>query len=195
MYRTTNVPVHYLCTGTFVHKSSTEHLCKNGWRIFWTSVCYPFVHKWLTNISDVHLLSICAQTVDRYIGTKRKRKFNESQENNILGKCKQLSQEKKSNIGPIHWTANGQQTVVRCFSVQTVAWADLYPFAVRTSDVRLLSKTFCCVVSCEWWKKNNMHASLSRRIYQDNLLVPTSCCQATGRHVQELKDNNTMNKA
>ena len=25
----------------------------------------------------------------------------------------------------------GQQTVVRCFSAQTVAWADLYPFAVR----------------------------------------------------------------
>ena len=22
-----NVPVHYLCTGTFVHKSSSEYLC------------------------------------------------------------------------------------------------------------------------------------------------------------------------
>ena len=48
--------------------------------------------------------------VDRYIGTKRKRKFNENPENNTLGECKQLSHEKKSNIGPIRWTANGQQT-------------------------------------------------------------------------------------
>ena len=30
IYRTTNVPVHYLCTGTFVHKSSTKHSCTNG---------------------------------------------------------------------------------------------------------------------------------------------------------------------
>ena len=41
----------------------------------------------------------------------------------------------KSNIGPIRWTANGQQKVVRCVSAQTVAWADSYPFAVRLSDV------------------------------------------------------------
>ena len=46
----------------------------------------------------------------------------------------------------IHWTANRQQTVVQCFSAQTVAWADLYPIAVRTSDVRLLSEIFCCVL-------------------------------------------------
>ena len=68
----------------------------------------------------------------------------------------QLSQEKNSYIG--------QQTVNRCFSAQTVAWADLYPFAVRTSVnrllfacVRLLSDSFCWVshmgfvrcISCE----------------------------------------------
>ena len=42
---------------------------------------------------------------------------------------------KKSQIlcGLIHRTANGQQTVVRCFSARRVAWADLYPFAVQTS--------------------------------------------------------------
>ena len=55
-------------------------LCTNDWRIFRTSICCPFVHKRLANISDVHLLSVCAQTVGRYIGTKRKRKFNENQE-------------------------------------------------------------------------------------------------------------------
>ena len=31
-----------------------------------------------------------------------------------------------------------QQAVDRCFSTQTVAWSDLYPFAVRTSVNRLL---------------------------------------------------------
>ena len=72
----------------------------NGWRIFRTSVYYPFavrllsdvsndkcscalfvhwnifaqivnqtfVHKQLTNILDVSLLSVCAQTVDEYFG-------------------------------------------------------------------------------------------------------------------------------
>ena len=63
------------------------------------------------NISNVHSLSVCVQTVDRYIRTKRKKKFDENQENNILGECKQLSQEKKSNFGPIRLTANGQQTM------------------------------------------------------------------------------------
>ena len=52
MYRTTNVLVHYLCTVTFVHKSSTEHLCTNGWRILRTSVCCPFVHERLTDITE-----------------------------------------------------------------------------------------------------------------------------------------------
>ena len=94
--------------------------------------------KRLTNISDVRLLSVCVQTVDQHIGTKRKRKFNENQENDTLGECKQLSQEKSQTF--VRYV--GQQTVVRCFSAQTVAWADLYPFAVRTSDVRLLS--VCC---------------------------------------------------
>ena len=70
--------------------------------------CALLVHyKRLMNILDVSLLSVCTQAVDRYIVTKRKRKFNEIQENNTIGECKQLSQEKKSNIGPIHWTANG----------------------------------------------------------------------------------------
>ena len=111
MHRTTNVPVNYLCTGTFVHKLSTKHLCTNCWWIFWTSVCCPFVHKRLTNISDLCLLSVCAQTVDQYIGTKRKRKYNLNQDNNTLGKCKQLSQAESQTL--VRYV--GQQTVVRCF--------------------------------------------------------------------------------
>ena len=63
-----------------------------------------FVHKRLTNILDVILLSVCAHTVDWYIGTKGKRRFNENQENNTL---EELLQEKRSNIGLIRWTANG----------------------------------------------------------------------------------------
>ena len=62
---------------------------------------------------------------------------------------------KKSNIGLIRWSANRQQTVVRCFSAQTVAWADLYPFAVRTADVHSLSvgcpKPFA--VAFYYWRK------------------------------------------
>ena len=57
------------------------------------------MHKRLTNISDVRLQSVCVQTVDGCIRTKRKRKFNENQENNkALGECKQLSQEKSQTL-------------------------------------------------------------------------------------------------
>ena len=38
----------------------------------------------------------------------------------------------------------GQQTVEQCFSAQTVAWADLYPFAVRTLVNCLLFA--CCLL-------------------------------------------------
>ena len=85
-----------------MHKSSTENVCTNGWRICWTSVCCPFVHKRLANISDVRLLSVCARTIDWYFGTKRKREFNENQENNTLGESKQLSQEKSQTLVPKH---------------------------------------------------------------------------------------------
>ena len=61
---------------------------------------------------DVSLLSVCAQTVDRHIGTKRKRKFNENQENNSLGECKQLSQEKKSKH--LSDTLDSKQTPTGC---------------------------------------------------------------------------------
>ena len=162
----------------------------NGWRIFWTSVYYPFavrllsdvsndncscalfvhwniyaqivnqtfVHKQLTNILDVSLLSVCAQRVDKYFGrpfavrlctngwpiyrNKKEKKINENQESNTLEECKQFSQEKKIHTSDSKRTANGQQTIVRCFSAQTVAWADIYPFAVQTSDILLLS--VCC---------------------------------------------------
>ena len=93
------VPLHLLCTGSFVHKSSTKQLCSNGWRIFWSTVCCPFVHKQLMYIVVDRLLFVCERMVDRYIGTKRKRKFNENQENNTFGECKQSSQEKKIYIG------------------------------------------------------------------------------------------------
>ena len=135
----------YMCFLVYIygcHKvhwvRSRKNRCTNGWRIFWTSVCCPFVHKRLTNILDDCLLSVCAQTVDRYISTKGKRKFNENKENHTLGECKQFSQEKQS----IHLTANGQQMVDRFSSAQTVARADLYPFAVRTLVNRLLYA--CC---------------------------------------------------
>ena len=68
------------------------------WNICAQIINRTFVHKRLTNISDVRLLSVCAQTVDRYIGMKRKRKLNENQENNTLGECKQLSQEKSQTL-------------------------------------------------------------------------------------------------
>ena len=99
-----------------------EHLCTNRQ----PNICAQTVDEYF----GVSLLTVCAQTVDRYIETKRKRKLNENKENNTFGECKQLSLEKNPYIG--------QLTVVRCFSAQTVAW-DLYPFAVRTSDVLLLS--------------------------------------------------------
>ena len=49
--------------------------------VFQSTVCCQFVLKCLTNISVYRLLSVCAQTVVRYIRTKRKRKFHENQEN------------------------------------------------------------------------------------------------------------------
>ena len=58
---------------TFLHKWLTM--------ILDVSYC-PFVHKRFTNISDVRFLSVCAQTIDRYSGTKKNRKFDENQENN-----------------------------------------------------------------------------------------------------------------
>ena len=73
--------------------------------MFMCTICaqivnHTFVHKRLMNIIlDLSLLSVCAQMVDRYIGTKRKSKFNENQENNTLGKCKQLPKEKVK-----HWS-------------------------------------------------------------------------------------------
>ena len=122
MYRMTNVPVHYLCTGTFVHKSSTEHLCTNSWQIFWTSVCCLFVHKRLTDISE------------------RKGKEKSMKIKKITLKEKANNYHRKKSQTFVRYV--GQQTVVRCFSAQTVAWADIYPFAVRGSDVRFLS--VCC---------------------------------------------------
>ena len=109
---------------TFVHSRLTMILDVS---------CFPFVHKRLTNISDVRLLSVCAQTADRYRGTKKNRKFNKKQENYTLGECKQLSLEKSQT-----WVRYvGQQTVVRCFS----AWlrGQIY--------IRLLSEhrtSVCC---------------------------------------------------
>ena len=106
-----------------------------------TSNCCPFAVRLLSNVSDDEcLLSVCAQTVDRYIGTKRKRKINENQENNTLGECKQLLHEKSQTLVRYVGQQTDSKQVVRCFSAQTVAWADIhvYPFAVH-----LLSKTFC----------------------------------------------------
>ena len=100
----------------------------------------------LKPVTRDRLLSFCAQTVVLYIiSTKRKRKFNENQENNTLGKYKQLSQEKSHTLDSKRLT-----------DVLVVAWADLYPFAVQTSvnrllsascpPVRLLSEIICCVL-------------------------------------------------
>ena len=120
----------YICAQTadeyFGHQFGVR-LCTNGWRIFWTTICCPFVHKRLTDISEW-----------------------EGKENSMKIKKITLS-ENASNYHKIkkskNLTANGQQTVVRCFSAQTVAWADLYPFALRTSDVRLLS-AYCPFAVC-----------------------------------------------
>ena len=88
----------FLCT-----ICALEHLCTNRR----TNSCAQTVDKYsgrqfadrlCTNGRRIFRTSICAQTVDRYIGTKRKRKFNENQENNILGECKQLSQEKSQTL-------------------------------------------------------------------------------------------------
>ena len=86
-------------------------LCTNGSQIFRTSICCPFVHKRLTNISE------------------RKGKENSMKIKKItfLRECKQLSQEKSQTL--VRYV--GQQTLVRCYSAQPVAWADLYPFAVQ----------------------------------------------------------------
>ena len=54
--------------------------------------------------------NISAQIVDEYFG-KRKRKFNENQENNTLGESKHVTGKKV-----IHWTANGQPSAVRLLS-------------------------------------------------------------------------------
>ena len=122
------------------------------WNICAQIVNQTFVHKRLTNILDVGLLYVCAQTVDEYFvrllsvcGTKRKRKFNENQENNTLGECKQLSQEKKSD------TLDSKR--LSDVLVRKMLRGQIYihllsehrksvccPFAVR-----LLSKTFCSV--------------------------------------------------
>ena len=106
-------------------------LCTNGLRTFWTSVCCPFVHKRLTVISE------------------RKGKENSMKIKKITLKenANNCHRTKKSYICPIRWTANEPQTVVRCFSAQKVAWADLYPIAVGTSDVRLLS--VCCLFAVQ----------------------------------------------
>ena len=70
--------------------------------MFLCTICGQIVNqtKRLTNILDVNLWSVnaqtvdeyfgrpfavCKQTVDRYIRTKGKIKFNENQENNTLG--------------------------------------------------------------------------------------------------------------
>ena len=42
--RLPDIWVKKCCTGTFVHKSSTEHLYTNGWQTFQSKVCCPFVH-------------------------------------------------------------------------------------------------------------------------------------------------------
>ena len=87
MYRTRM----FLCT-----ICALEHLCTNRqpkicaqtideyFDVSLLSICAQTVDKYF----DVSLLSVCAQTVDRYIGMKRKRKFNENQENNTNGECK-----------------------------------------------------------------------------------------------------------
>ena len=88
----------FLCT-----ICALEHLCTYRQ----PNICAQTVDKYFGRQFAVRLCTnVCAQTVDLYIRTKRKRNFNENQENNTLGECKQLSQEKKSNIGPIRWTAN-----------------------------------------------------------------------------------------
>ena len=82
------------------------------WNICAQIVNRTFVHKRLTNILDIsllsvcaqmgdnilddHLLSVCAQTVDRYFGMKRKRKFNENQENNTFGEIASNYHKKKN---------------------------------------------------------------------------------------------------
>ena len=90
---------------------------------------------------------------------KRLTDISERKENEIQSKSRKqhlrrmqtIITGKKLNIGPIRWKANGQQTVVRCFNAQTVAWADLYPFALQTSDFHLLavcSPIFFLLCSC-----------------------------------------------
>ena len=126
------------------------------WNICTQIVNRTFMHKRLTNILDVSLLSVCAQTFDVYFGRpflvhlwkkrltdilERKGKENSMKIKKIAFSENVSNYHKKISI---HWTANGQQAVVRCVSAQTVTWADLYPFAVRTSGVRLLSEFLLC---------------------------------------------------
>ena len=86
----------YVCVCSKIHSKKLQ--ISNGWWIFQMTVCCPLVQKRLTDILVNRLISVCAQTVDWYIGTKRKTMFNEKQEINTLVECKRLSQEKSSTL-------------------------------------------------------------------------------------------------
>ena len=118
--------MHYLFTGTFVHKWSTGHLFTNG-----SSIRCLFVYiKRLTYISVDRFLSACAQTVERYIGMRRK--------GNSM-KIKKITLYENANSYYRKNASNVQQTVARCFCAHMVTRADLYPFAVQTSVNHFLS--------------------------------------------------------
>ena len=114
--------VHYLCTGSFVHWQICATIVKRKivhkrWQLFRSSVCCPFVHKRLTDISE----------------TKGKGKENSMKIKKTTLKTNASNYQRKKYI---HW----QQTGHQCFTAQMVVWAELYLFAVRTSVNRSLSE-------------------------------------------------------
>ena len=153
---------NYLFIKPFWYLHSKKVQMSNGWRIFWKSVCCPFAvwcieqRMFLCTICALEHLctncqpNICAQTVDEYFGrpfavrlcTNGWPIYRNEKEKKIQWKSRKYHFRRMQSI--IIRKINpyiGQQTVVRCFSAQTVAWADLYPFAVRTSNVHL---SVCC---------------------------------------------------
>ena len=100
MFLCTICALEHLCTD----RQPNKHLCTNVWLIFRTSVCSPFVHKRLTDILE------------------RKGKENSMKIKKITLEENVNNYHRKKVKYCVVWYV-GQQTVVQCFSAQTVAWA------------------------------------------------------------------------
>ena len=104
-------------------------LCTNGWRISWTTVCGPLVHKRLTDISE------------------RKGKFNENQENNTFKRRMQAICTRTK----IHTSDSKQLTNVL---VLKRLCGQIYIRLLSDSEHR---STVCCPFAvwicllCRWW--------------------------------------------